>query len=284
MPHACNSGSSTQRSRARRLKEMRNDKQLRSFLIHCGSDRNTKNYMRRCCITTFNTHYKDDMKASFSNDAKPAKVSKASFNAYFGKNLRLSKNEKKMLRAAHATGTGASSIGLDPTTMRTHSIFPDLDHLMRLVQKKVRASTRYKQVVFNFVSVKIYYEVPSENPDKGPVQMDTGWHRDVLYKRGTHTPQAGNSQTPGTPVAILTFGDDKELWMARGKTRASPDPNSFSCFVQKHNSFFVLDGDDEKWDNDKVWRHMSRMCKGSKVTFALMFRDVPVHCGSEFSG
>ena len=36
----------------------------------------------------------------------------------------------------------------------------------------------------------------------------------------------------------------------------------------------MLDPDDEKWDNDKVWCHMSRMCHGSKVTFALMFQDM----------
>ena len=47
--------------------------------------------------------------------------------------------------------------------------------------------------------------------------------------------------------------------MARGEKKHKFDDDSLTCFIQKHNSFFMLDPDDEKWDNDKVWCHMSRM-------------------------
>ena len=62
--------------------------------------------------------------------------------------------------------------------------------------------------------------------------------------------------------------------MRKGARKDDVDPDSEICFLQESGSFFVLDGEDEMWDGGKVWRHMSKMCAGSKLTFAFMFRQV----------
>ena len=75
----------------------------------------------------------DDLKAPMNNNAQPAMFSPASLNLYFGQNLK--KTGSTLFRTACGTGSGETSIGLNPNTMKIHCIFPELASLAREVTK-----------------------------------------------------------------------------------------------------------------------------------------------------
>lgn len=206
--------------------------------------------------------------------ARPAFISKPSLNVYFGKNLQHLNDEFEMQRTAYGTGSGTNSIGLDQRTMRIYAIFPELHNLIRLVVEVVKEKTIYKNIDINFVSVKLYYWTKNENGDW--VKKDTNWHCDVEHDKFGH-PKENNSQLPGSPVIILTYGDLKSLCFRRHRDKTSFDKDSMFEFPQQSGSMFLLDGRDESPHplDGMHWRHMSTTNRSEEgVTFALMFRTV----------
>ena len=178
-----------------------------------------------------------------------------------------------ILRAAYATGSGVSSIGLDPRKATIENIFPDLAELMNKV--RVRTQKHYAtsgQTAptsdFNQVSVKIYFN-----------GKETGEHTDIGYEHGHLTAQKNNSQLPGTPVVILTSGSNKILEFVRygqfDKPKKSTKYKSLKV-QQKHGSFFLLDPRDEALDHDHCfWKHKSFLSDTAHgVCMSLMFRVV----------
>lgn len=222
-------------------------------------------FVRRNYIAT-----KDELKAPYDTNCKPASISKPSNNYYFGQDLQKSDDTNNVQRAAYAVGSGTSSIGLDPRDIRINGFFPKLIDLMKAVSKVVRQESDWKHAYFNFVSVKVYYNFKDKNGRL--VQKDTNWHVDVtLDKKGR--PMKNNSQLPISPVAILTYGDNKSLFFRRHTVTGVGDDSSIFEIPQSSGSMFLLDGRDELLDDDnKVWRHCSGPSDG--VTFSFMFRNV----------
>jgi hypothetical protein len=235
-----------------------------------------------CSKIVWDKYYQDDLKAPLGNPAKPASISPASMNFYFGTNV--SKAEEWIERTAYAVGTGTYSIGLNPITRKVHSIFHEMSQLMALVNSVVRKKpslaclftpTQY----FNHCSVKIYFTYRDLNGDLKRKQTD--WHTDVSYDKVTGEPKPDNSQVAGTPVAIATFGDPKELQFIRHEVgRTKGDPKTLLKFTQPNATLFIMHPADEAIDLNlrKYWKHKSEMCNGpsieNNVTFSFVFRVV----------
>ena len=87
-------------------------------------------------------------------------------------------------------------------------------------------------------------------------------------------PTSNNSQVPGTPVAIFTFGDDKNLWFQQHYGKKQPVPSTLIQFLQTNGYMFVLDGRDETVRDGKMWYHKSDMINGASVTYSFTCRVV----------
>ena len=218
----------------------------------------------------------DDLKCPMWqwNDAKPALLSVPAFNIYFGANVAKTRNTLE--RPAYGFGTGSSTIGLNPRTMRINPIFPTMAKFMAKitdVMEKQRPEWKDSLDKFpiNFCGFKAYFSVRIK--DNKWERKSCEWHRDVTHtNRGK--PLQNNTQIPGTPVFILTYGDEKSLRFQKysGNQRLNiPE----IVFPQKHGSLFLLDPRDEKTDDlGEFWKHMSDMNRDESITFSFTFRSV----------
>ena len=184
--------------------------------------------------------------------------------------------------ASYSFGKGRGSIGLNPNTMKIHPIFDKLLIALDIVNQEIKRYPRWSQQMngysFDSCAGKIYYsyESVSSNNKTVTVKKTVNYHTDVTYN-DDGTPKKDNSQIPGTPTVILTFGDPKYLWFRRYKLHSDTNSQldkSDICFNQKSAHFFVLDGEDEKpHELDGChWKHMSNMKNESNVTFSFAFR------------
>ena len=262
----------------KRISRYHQERKLHSRLVRTkGRRRRLKELLHDCAKQIKDNYFIDDLKAPMNNKAKPAFFSKPSVNIYFGNNQK--ENGLVVSRASCGFGSGKASIGLDPRTMRIHSPFGkslDLTDLVTRAVKEEKAwAERMKGRCFNCCSIKVHYKCKDQNNNN--VSKTTEWHVDVtMDKEGV--PKTNNSQVPGTPVAILTFGEEKALYMRRHSTKELYDHDSLLEFRQESGSFFVLDGRDEEMheSDGKHWRHMSKFLPTSNdgVTFSFMFRAV----------
>ena len=102
----------------------------------------------------------------------------------------------------------------------------------------------------NAVSIKGYWSVPQEGKPDG--RKDAHFHCDTTYNKDNEAPDNVNSQLPGSPVIIATYGTPKKLQWGRttdGKEEVIPDSKFFTS--QNGNCFTVLDHNDEKWKFEK---------------------------------
>ncbi|KAL3912798.1 MAG: hypothetical protein SGARI_000969 [Bacillariaceae sp.] len=221
---------------------------------------------------------RDDLKAPLGCPAIPAKLAPAALNLYLAENVGVTKDPNTIMRAAYAFGSGVTSIGLNPETMRLLPFFPDLIALKKHVTEVVHDNAEWKAQMkgkqFNVCSIKVYYWLVrvNEKGEKRWVRKDVKWHVDI-ERNSRGEPKDNNSQEPNTPVAILTFGSDKIFSMREHK---SPDVYLKSTnvqFKQTNGTLIVLDPRDEEIKKGKHWRHMSE-CGDDKqgVTFSLLFR------------
>lgn len=81
-------------------------------------------------------YFHDIIKAPMGNAGKPSFITDVSHNIYFGWNINLN-SDKTVTRAAYGTGSGASSIGIDPRKATINPIFPELANLLRIVENMV---------------------------------------------------------------------------------------------------------------------------------------------------
>ena len=221
-----------------------------------------------CARIIRESYMTDDLKAPLGNPAKPAMISKPANNFYFG--LNISSGGSFVNRAAYAVGSGVSTIGLNPLTMKVHPFFPRLLHLHSAVTNHVRTKTRWKGASFAHCAVKVYYTFRDSKHKL--VKKTTEWHVDVT-RDANGIPLPNNSQVPGSPVAILTFGDPKRLYFRRHRDRHNHLEDSTLSLLQKSGSFFLLDPRDEMLDCEGLhWRHCSGPSEG--VTISFMFREV----------
>ena len=248
--------------------------------------RTQKRLLKSCCTIIHKKYFHDDLKSPMNNRPKSAMFARPSLNIYFGVNKKMNNNKQSVTRTSYGMGSGKSTIGLNPRTMRVYNMFDELTELRRHAERSVRDDGQWNDAMknrsFNFCSVKVYYSC-ADNGGK-VINKSTKWHTDVTTD-DKGNPNADNSQVPGTPVAILTFGDEKDLWFRRrSKNKKKPEENSDFNFRQRSNSFVVLDGRDEEPTHDGMyWEHKSEMAgkETGRVTFSFMFRvvqvDIKVH-------
>jgi hypothetical protein len=246
-----------------------------------------------CSRRIWEEYFQDDIKAPYGTNAKPASLSKPSMNFYFGDDVEFDEERNTQLRKAYAVGSGLASIGIDPSTFKIHMLFREMDDLMTMAYRVVKGNQAFSDTLqvgqfFNFCSVKIYFSYQDQN---GFVfNKSTDWHTDISLKNDG-TPTNNNSQVPGTPVVIATFGDTKNLEfirhdfiMDRDKryNKLSHDEKTYLRFPQKNGSIFILHPKDETVDQCKktIWKHRSEMIKSDNpngqldVIFSFMFRVV----------
>lgn len=227
----------------------------------------------------YKNNFVDDLKFP-SGAPKPtsALLAKASFNIYYGDDIpgteQMVDGVNTVERFAYATGTGSATIGIDPTTFRLYPLPPFFYKLKNKVHSLKTLSSMYK-ADFNAMSVKVYYRIP-----RTAIRKTTNWHSDVLYNKSNNAPLSNlNSQTPGTPVLLFSYGAEKKLLFRRSDCK-----NVQISFTQSANGFFVLDGRDEMWKEDKStkkkwkWLHKSEHPYGKDnadtVVFVFMLRCV----------
>ena len=120
---------------------------------------------------------------------------------------------------------------------------------------------------FNQVSVKLYYNGKKCHQ-----------HTDLNFNRAHTAPTKNNSQLPGSPVAIVTYGDSKFLEFVRhevqnSKTSVSKLP-AVIRMPQDHLDVILLDPRDEILGRfNTFWTHRSQLVQPSTgVGMAFMFR------------
>ena len=224
--------------------------------------------LKECVKEIANKHIEDNMKAPNRNAAKPALLSKPSFNIYFGDNLD-KPSISEVVRSGYATGSGQGTIGLDPRFKTLRHIFPKLSRLRDLMRLQVQR--HYEEMgmnvncEFNHVSVKIYFDGKT-----------TEAHTDISFD-DKHRPTPNNSQLPGTPVVIATIGDNKLLQFHEYFRTDSGNVVKGTrklTFLQKSGSIILLDHRDEELNNHRMfWKHSSKLVdEKTGCCISLMFR------------
>ena len=228
--------------------------------------------LHRLSVKLIVTRYiRDNIKAPLGNHGFSAFLARSSFDIYFGEDIQALGDGSIVMRTAYGNGSGSSTIGHDPRHARICEIFPELRTLMIMVGEV--CADHYSKIgiqmntQFNHVAVKLYFN------DK-----DTREHSDIEFD-AKHNPTRNNSQVPGTPVVILTLGDEKILKMRRWDMQQDGTKVASDRIInirQKSGSMFVLDPRDEFLSNGgrHFWKHGSHMVKPTGVCISLMFRVV----------
>jgi len=260
----------TRRHRAQKGDGRYAKKRLCSRILHYGSEENKreiKGLLKEASKQVLSNYFEDHLKKpATALLARSAKMAYPSVNVYFGRNCG-EPTDGVVERFAYATGTGTSTIGLDPHTIRFN---PFLDVFDQILDRLPGVSSSD----YNAVSGKIYY--PLKNGVTTTRIKDTKLHVDVIYK-SKDVPAADNSQVPGTPVLILTFGGEKLLYFCHGRSTQNTEKQTEFSFLQNDSHGFYLDGADENPNDEGMrWFHRSTMHpdnrKGMVISF--MFRQV----------
>jgi hypothetical protein len=230
----------------------------------------------KCARKMYQQDFQDHLKAPVNNEARSAKLAPAAFNFYYGINTENTEDPTTVNRAAYGLGSGATSIGLDPRTMRLNPFNTELMNLRDRIHKILIKDPTWKAAMkgksLNSCSAKMYYWIVNEAGKD--VRKDVKYHVDVT-RNSNGVPDKNNSQVPDTPVVIVTFGDEKRFNMRRHYSASEVVHNSKVEFRQKSATVIVLDGRDEQVRNGIHWRHTSRAGDNKDdVTFSFMFRVV----------
>jgi hypothetical protein len=250
----------------------------RHLTVSTSKKRTLKSLLTKCARHIYHNNFDDDLKAPVNCEATSAKLAPAAFNVYYGENKESTNDPNTVMRAAYGFGSGATSIGLDPRTMRLYPFFPDLIKLKKQVTTLVKSDPAWKHAMagreFDSCSLKVYYW--TQRPAGNWIQKKVDWHVDVS-RNADGIPYTNNSQVPNTPVAIVTFGHTKTLEMRKHASPTQFQDTSTVHFQQANSSVFVLDGRDECVRNGFHWRHRSMATGNAKsnsheVTFSFLFR------------
>ena len=122
-------------------------------------------------------------------------------------------------RYAYGSGTGISSVGMDPSNFVTRPFTPSLDIIARELHLLINSNVLFfnlesvnTSLKFNHCSILIYYAGSDLK-----TESTLGMHCDCVYsvKDGSFTKNA-NSQVENTPAVIYTLGDSRILkWRKR---------------------------------------------------------------------
>ena len=218
---------------------------------------------------------------------RPALFWEAGPNMYFGKNKGREKNGT-VLRFAYATGSGTSTIGINPKEFRVYPWCKELDDLWESVMPCLPSSMSGWH--WNAVSCK-FYDSYNEIWKKGidstnKRHVKCGLHRDVQWTINGDVADE-SSQVPGTPVVIITLGGRKKLCFKKKIKGLSKDESTrmedYTQFLQTDSSCVVLHPDDEKWTQRpdhlfQCFHHHSefsgKLAGDNAMVASIMFRHV----------
>ena len=258
------------RAKAKKGDGLYKKKRLCSRVLSYGSEENKRKIkllLREASKRVLSDHFEDHLKRPGGASAPhSAKMAYPSFNVYFGRNFGEASNGV-VERFAYGTGTGTQTIGLDRQTMRFNHYLEEFDKILEKIPGVQQSS-------FNVVSVKIYYGL--RQGVKAFRTKQTARHVDVNYRR-KDAPAKENSQVPGSPVLILTFGGEKLLYFSLGQSTQSIWEATEFPFLQNDSHGFYLDGADENPNNDGLrWFHRSTMHPKNRdgMVISFMFRQV----------
>ena len=220
----------------------------------------------------------DDLKASNCNPAVPASYAPSAFNVYYSR--LVGKDEKRQMEDkegyslawSYGSGSGGSTIGLNPSTRKVFKATKDefvgsiADKALTLMEELMRLDPQYDEQLgenhLNVLSVKVYWGEKRVNE-----------HNDIDMSKYSG-PKKNNSQKPGTPVLIYTVGDPKKLIFHRrqlvpaakhsgydfkpplGIPKGQPNPEDI-VVGQFHKDAFILVFADEDHEGGYYWVHSS---------------------------
>jgi len=272
IPPTCNS-LVQRRSKAQNGEGRCKSKPLRSRHLEHGNDKNKREIEqlpKEATKQVLTDHFEDHLKLpGGSGKAHSAKTAHPSFNIYFGRNAGEERNGV-VERCAHGTGTGTSTIGLDPHTMRFNHCLPAFDRIL----DKIPGVKKEEKKAVTVASAKLHCAVGKGV--KARRAKSTGRHTDVLFD-SRDKPSKGNSQVPGSPVVMCTFGGRKHLHFTQGECKSRIREGVEFPFVQNDNCGFHLDGADENPNDEKLrWLHRSKMHPDNRkgMVISSMFRQV----------
>ena len=246
---------STERSRKRRALA---SKRMLTKSYSYGTKEDRKNPKRKVhraikkCLKLIDKHFEDSMaKPKGSPHPLPQTMSPSGVNMYFGKDVVGSQRQGFVRRFAYASGHGTDTIRINPLRQRFLAWDSCFDELWEAVKPHV--DPKYHNVVFNGVSVKWAYRYIDHNGN--PQDVITRLHADVIHNR--HGPIADNSQVPGTPVLMVTYGGNKTLIFKEvtvGMNRTETlSQNPYTIIKQDDSNCTMLDTNDEAYVKDRIW-------------------------------
>jgi len=221
----------------------------------------------------------DDLKASQKNPAVPASYAPSAFNVYYSRlvndneprcdHIGKSKKRGYSLVWSYGSGSGVSTIGLDPATRKvfkaTENEFAGsfaaivLDHMEDLMRLDPKYDNQLGDCKLNVLSIKVYWGAKNVNQ-----------HTDIDMTKYSG-PKKNNSQKPGTPVFIYTVGDPKKLVFHRKDLVPAPKNSSYVfadtpdgldfTIGQFHKDAFILDYEDENREGGYFYKHSSNVFK-----------------------
>ena len=242
---------------------------------------------------------KDDLKATRGNQADSALFVPSGFNIHYSYDLPREEQVsgepvKRYVYGSGVGGPGAGPTGLDLHTLVVHKMTPELIRLCNEVTRVLAAASPewakwLAKYPINGVAIKVYYEYEKFGK-KHKKQLN--WHNDILYHKGI--PKTTNTQVPGSPVTLLTYGSTKNLGFQQHKECPKNDKktathksteeelrarvvrkDSTIKIIQNSGTMVVLDGRDEKPDEHGWrWKHMSHMVEAGGITYTFTFRSL----------
>ena len=136
---------------------------------------------------------------------------------YFGKEV--ANIDGKLKRCTYGSGTGSSSVGMDPNNFVTRAFTKDLIAMTNDIHDMLRNNKKLFNMIgvdlsqkFNHCTILIYYA--GEGLKK---YTSLGYHTDCVYSPSTGEYSLhSNTQEQNTPAVIYSIGDKRRLnWRCR---------------------------------------------------------------------
>lgn len=210
---------------------------------------------------------------------------------YFGKEV--TNGHGQLRRCTYESGTGSSSVGMDPQNFVTRSFDKDMIamtddiHDMLCNERKkfdmIGVDLRQK---FNHCTILIYYT------GKGLKKSTSlGYHTDYVYSPSTGKYDSkSNTQEENTPVVIYYIGDNRKLnWRCKcirectsGKKIWEKKVGIKMSFELRTDSLTIIHPNDENLTSDKnkhdmrQYLHGGVNVSGHKFSVGFVFRAINV--------
>ena len=190
---------------------------------------------------------------------------------YFGKEI--SRTTKNVERYTYGSGSGTSSVGMDPRNFVTRSLSGEMIYMIEDLHKNLTDNLTLFNLdgvdlttKFNHCTVLIYYA--GEGLKKS---TSLGYHTDCVYSAVTGEYMTKhNSQKENTPAVIYSIGDKRNLnWRCRhvsanenGRKVWKQQNDNTLTFELNSDTITIIHPEDENPLSEKNKKHMSQYMHG----------------------